>query len=70
MFELQGRAFRPGDIVRSLLLMCGGYFNDFYLSAQKMPIAQVLYLFESWRELREQMNSKNSNNLFKDVEYH
>lgn len=68
VFELQGRAFRPGDIVRSLLLMCGGYFNEFYLSAQKMPIAQLLYLFEAWVELREQMNPKQSS-PFKDVEY-
>ena len=68
VFELQGRAFRPGDLTRSLLLMCGGSFNSFYLHAQTLPVAEVLYLFETWLEVRQSQSSSPSN-LFEDVEY-
>lgn len=55
--ELQGRTFRAGDLVKSILMMCGGHFNSFYLHAQKMAIAEVLYLLDHWVEVQKQMNS-------------
>lgn len=68
-FELQGRVFKAGDLTRSLLLMCGGHFNNFYCEALKMPLAQTLCLFETWLEVRQEMNAANNNDLFKDVDY-
>lgn len=56
--DLQGRMFRAGDLIRSILLMCGGNFNEFYCRAQKMAIADVLYLFEQWLELQEKLHPK------------
>jgi hypothetical protein len=50
--------FRAGDLIRSILLMCGGNFNEFYCRAQKMAIADVLYLFEQWLELQEKLHPK------------
>ena len=58
--EIHGRVFRAGDLIRSILLMCGGHYNEFYLSAQSMAIAEVIYLFEHWVELRETLNKRRS----------
>lgn len=56
-------------MTRSLLLMCGGHFNSFYLHAQKMPVAQVLNLFETWIDVKRQMQPDQGAAMFKDVSY-
>jgi hypothetical protein len=68
IFELQGRWFHPGDITRALLCMCGGHFNSFYVHALKLPIAEILNLFELWQDVQKQ-SRPTKNSPFDDVSY-
>ncbi len=34
--------------------MCGGHYNSFFSEAQRKPLAEVLYLFETWLEFHQE----------------